>query len=239
MTTGQKITSLRKKANITQEQLADLVKVSRQSVSKWESDLAYPETEKIISLSRIFNCSIDYLLRNDPNDNENSLEGEEKSKKNLKHKRFRINKTGMPLSIANFSLSIFSFIVLAISAVNTQVYLTGFGTIYRTINFYNFVFTSNYLLGNIPFLMTFLSLFIIIILSILYFFNKNHGIYLSLKILTTCLAFFYCLSLGVVSDIANSVFYICAILYIIYVVVMWVIKPFRFSQKNNAILQNN
>jgi len=84
MTTGQKITDLRKKNNITQEQLADLVNVSRQSVSKWESDLAYPETEKFISLSRIFNCSVDYLLRGDSDNNENSVNFENESKKDIK-----------------------------------------------------------------------------------------------------------------------------------------------------------
>lgn len=65
MTTGDKIAQMRKENNLTQEQLADLLGVSRQSVSKYESNLAYPETEKIIKLSEIFHCSTDYLLRDD------------------------------------------------------------------------------------------------------------------------------------------------------------------------------
>ncbi len=65
MTTGDKIAQMRKENNLTQEQLADLLGVSRQSVSKYESNLAYPETEKIIKLSEIFHCSMDYLLRDE------------------------------------------------------------------------------------------------------------------------------------------------------------------------------
>jgi len=137
----------------------------------------------------------------------------------------------MPLSIANFTLAIFSFFVLAISTINTQVYLTGFGTIDCTFTFYDFVFSPNYLVGNIPFLMTFLSLIVIIILSIAFFFINKHSLYLSLKILTTCMASFYCISLLVAFDVANAPFFVCAILYIIYIIVMWIIKPFRFSPK--------
>lgn len=65
MTLGEKLSRLRKENNITQEQLADTLGVSRQSVSKWESDLAYPETEKLIRLGDLFQCSLDYLLKDD------------------------------------------------------------------------------------------------------------------------------------------------------------------------------
>lgn len=65
MTFGEKLSKLRKAYNYTQEQLADDLGVSRQSVSKWELDLAYPETEKLIELGRLFECSMDYLLRED------------------------------------------------------------------------------------------------------------------------------------------------------------------------------
>ncbi len=68
MTTGEKLSSLRKQSNYTQEELADIMNVSRQSVSRWESDIAFPETEKLIALSKLYNCSIDYLLQNDNND---------------------------------------------------------------------------------------------------------------------------------------------------------------------------
>lgn len=65
MTTGEKLALLRKEKNITQEELADVLGVSRQSISKWEQNRAFPETEKLIKLSEIYNCSIDYLLKNE------------------------------------------------------------------------------------------------------------------------------------------------------------------------------
>ena len=65
MTFGDKLSKLRKENNLTQEQLADMLGVSRQSVSKWESNSAYPETDKLISLANLFKCSIDYLLKDE------------------------------------------------------------------------------------------------------------------------------------------------------------------------------
>ncbi|MFQ9800989.1 MAG: helix-turn-helix domain-containing protein [Clostridia bacterium] len=68
MTLGEKIAKQRKENNYTQEQLADILGVSRQSVSKWESDIAYPETDKLIKLGKLFDCSMDYLLNEDCTD---------------------------------------------------------------------------------------------------------------------------------------------------------------------------
>lgn len=64
MTFGDKLAKLRREQNYTQEQFADILGVSRQSVSKWESDLAYPETDKLVKICELFNCSSDYLLLN-------------------------------------------------------------------------------------------------------------------------------------------------------------------------------
>ena len=68
MTLGEKLSKLRKENNYTQEQLADILGVSRQSISKWESDIAYPETDKLIKIGRLFDCSMDYLLKDDCSD---------------------------------------------------------------------------------------------------------------------------------------------------------------------------
>ena len=65
MTLGEKLSKLRKEYNYTQEQLADILGVSRQSISKWESDIAYPETDKLIKMGKLFECSMDYLLNDD------------------------------------------------------------------------------------------------------------------------------------------------------------------------------
>ncbi len=55
--------NLRKQHNISQEQLAEQINVSRQSISKWENGDSYPETEKLIALCEIFDCSLDDLVR--------------------------------------------------------------------------------------------------------------------------------------------------------------------------------
>lgn len=53
---------IRNKRNITQEQLAELLSVSRQTVSKWESGIGYPETETLLFLAKELNVSLDYLF---------------------------------------------------------------------------------------------------------------------------------------------------------------------------------
>ena len=78
MTLGDKLSKLRKENNYTQEQLANVLGVSRQSISKWESNIAYPETDKLIRISELFNCTLDYLLK-DAEETSNSKQTNEKS----------------------------------------------------------------------------------------------------------------------------------------------------------------
>ena len=63
MTIGQKITELRVQKGITQEELAERLDVSRQSISKWEIDSALPQVDKILSLCDFFGITSDQLLR--------------------------------------------------------------------------------------------------------------------------------------------------------------------------------
>ena len=58
----KKITFCRKTLGISQEELAALLSISRQAVSRWETGAAMPDTEKIVQLSRVFHVSTDYLL---------------------------------------------------------------------------------------------------------------------------------------------------------------------------------
>lgn len=62
---GKKIYELRKKLNISQEELATAINASRQSVSKWELGDSYPEVNKLKDIASFFNVSIDYLLNYD------------------------------------------------------------------------------------------------------------------------------------------------------------------------------
>ena len=63
MTLGQTIAQLRKDKKLSQDELADLLGVSRQSVSKWETDASVPELDKLIRLSDVFDVTLDALIR--------------------------------------------------------------------------------------------------------------------------------------------------------------------------------
>lgn len=67
MTIGEKITQLRAIADISQEQLAEKISVSRQSVSKWEMDQALPGIDKVLQLCDVFGISTDELLHDSMN----------------------------------------------------------------------------------------------------------------------------------------------------------------------------
>ena len=60
---NEKLQKLRKEKGMSQENLAELLDVSRQSISKWESGGSYPETEKLITLSEIFGVTLDSLMK--------------------------------------------------------------------------------------------------------------------------------------------------------------------------------
>lgn len=63
MTLGEKIYRLRSEKGLSQEAFGESLGVSRQSVSKWETDQSQPELEKIVAISELFGVSTDYLLR--------------------------------------------------------------------------------------------------------------------------------------------------------------------------------
>ena len=65
MILADKIIYLRKKAGWSQEELAEKMEVSRQSISKWEGALSVPDMNRILKLSELFDVSTDYLLRDE------------------------------------------------------------------------------------------------------------------------------------------------------------------------------
>ena len=62
MNIAERLKDLRKKARYSQEQVAEILNVSRQAVSKWESAQGYPDIENIIKLAQMYEVSTDYLL---------------------------------------------------------------------------------------------------------------------------------------------------------------------------------
>ena len=67
MLLGEKLRKLRIARQLSQEQLADKLQVSRQAISKWELGESIPDTENLILLSKFYGISIDYLLLNELN----------------------------------------------------------------------------------------------------------------------------------------------------------------------------
>ena len=59
----EKLQLIRKSKGMTQEELAEALKVSRQAVAKWESGQGYPDIANLISLSSMFNVTVDYLVK--------------------------------------------------------------------------------------------------------------------------------------------------------------------------------
>lgn len=112
---NEKLQKLRKEKGLSQESLAEILNVSRQAISKWESGQSYPETENLIILSGIFGVTIDRLIKDgeletDEVDNKNEINTaalslwwtklhtyEYKSKRNL---------FGLPLVHINFGWGI-------------------------------------------------------------------------------------------------------------------------------------
>ncbi|MCD7840150.1 MAG: helix-turn-helix domain-containing protein, partial [Erysipelotrichaceae bacterium] len=91
MNLADRIQALRKAKGISQEELADKIGVSRQAVSKWESEQSSPDMEKIILLSDYFDTTTDYLLK--------GVEPVEGIKKTNKRKIDSINKILCLISI--------------------------------------------------------------------------------------------------------------------------------------------
>ena len=60
MTFGEKLQSLRQRAGMSQDALAERLQVSRQAVSRWERDETMPETDKVVALADIFGVTTDY-----------------------------------------------------------------------------------------------------------------------------------------------------------------------------------
>lgn len=81
MTTGQRIAELRNKKGFTQEDLADKMGVSRQTIYKWENDIVFPTKDKLKELVSLLDTSFDYLMKDDE-DKEQVSEEKLSSKEN-------------------------------------------------------------------------------------------------------------------------------------------------------------
>lgn len=134
MNTDKKIYELRQSKNLSQDELAELIGVSRQSISKWENGTAVPGKSNISKLCEIFSVSVSYLLDDDYNketvksndDDVNSNFNETDLKvKNIYNKKFKI---GLILFVTSLSvLILFSVLSSFITSYNnvTNIYSAG------------------------------------------------------------------------------------------------------------------
>ena len=153
MTTGEKIAILRKQRGLTQESLGEQIGVSRQAVSKWESDVTFPETDKLILLSKLFNVSVDYLL---------NIQNEKATNDNRK-------------KLINFFPGIWSTSFFIITLL---FYLFPFMKIENiTFNAYHMLFTTEYSFGNVIMLIAFFLQIIMFGLGVSLSFMNNKKIH--------------------------------------------------------------
>ncbi|HCW73619.1 MAG TPA: hypothetical protein DHM90_07325 [Clostridiaceae bacterium] len=134
MNTGKKIQKLRKENNLSQEQLAEKFGVSRQSVSKWESDQSVPDIYNIIQLSNLFGVSTDYFLKDSETMNEQNPISRKRSQPLFRHCTL-ILSLGLVLSLL---VSMMLFVGLKNSEKDTQEALNGIHKeYYVNLNSYN------------------------------------------------------------------------------------------------------
>ncbi len=132
MILADKIMNLRKKACMSQEELADKLNVSRQSVSKWESAQSIPDLDKIIALSKIFEVSTDFLLK-DEIEMPDTIKEDTNYETNTK--KVSLNEANDYINIIhNSSLKIALGVFLCIISPISLVLLAGLSETYKVIN---------------------------------------------------------------------------------------------------------
>jgi transcriptional regulator with XRE-family HTH domain len=136
MNLAEKLHQLRKRHNLSQEQLADKLGISRQSISKWESAQSVPEIDKIVQLSEIFGVTTDYLLKDIDECSANSVLSDGDKNQNSSGKKL---------------LSIIAVICMAFSVISIFVMWT-LSKIYPAPIIFNNTTTGRWLVGFYNFL---------------------------------------------------------------------------------------
>lgn len=121
MKLADKIIKLRKQSGWSQEELAEQMNVSRQSVSKWEGALSIPDLTKIIKLGEIFGVSTDYLLKDDIESVESNTVVEDDDVRLL---NVREGQEFIELNY-NYSKKVAKGVLLLITSIIPMLFLTG------------------------------------------------------------------------------------------------------------------
>lgn len=127
MKIGNKLNQLRKLSGMTQEQLAEKINVSRQTISKWESDNTSPDLESIVKISKIFHVSLDDLLKEAKtsmtNRNNEQITLEDLMKINLHNRKMMLLLIGGLLSVMVSILNFAYVMALQSTTLSTQYML--------------------------------------------------------------------------------------------------------------------
>ena len=228
MTTGEKITQLRKNNNYTQEELACILNVSRQSVSKWESDGAFPETEKLIQLSKLFHCSVDYLLKEECDTEFCKYEKEVKELSDNNEKKTselgKEIKRNLPFKIVMLSFGIASLLFFIAPWIHFRVWSDNY---YANNNLYQLIILDGTV--NVIGKFLFSAVIVIILFDLIFFFVNNsliHSIILISSFIVAILTFSFCLTVG--NQITFMPITYC-IISIILCVLLLTVKELKFD----------
>lgn len=221
MTTGEKLQNLRKENNYTQEELADILGVSRQSVSKWESDVAFPETDKLITLAKLYHCTVDYLLNTDNNDitSETNSFSEKTGVETTNKKRF-------PFIITCISVHI--LVLILFFCPWYKVMLGNYN-----INYFETVFFMTEItyqpLPNIFALISFLAIVTTLILLVVLIFVDNKAINTTIRIMNIIIPFIILGSMFFVHIEWLITSFIVGLIYAALIICQFAIKPLRLT----------
>ena len=114
MTIAEKIKQLRKDNNMTQEDLAEKLNVSRQTISKWETNISIPDADNIVAISKLFNITTDELL-------------DYKVETVQKKKQFLLDMTVLLLGIIGFIVLTILLMTNQIDETSSVITINGYG----------------------------------------------------------------------------------------------------------------
>ena len=106
MELGERLKSHRQKAQLSQEELAGRVYVSRQTISNWENDKTYPDVNSLVLLSEVFQISLDTLIKGDVDVMKDAIQKEEINKM----KRYGAIYTVLLIALAVLAVPLFMWL---------------------------------------------------------------------------------------------------------------------------------
>lgn len=128
MTIGEKLLELRKKKSLSQEEVADKLNVTRQTISKWETDQSTPDFDKIAPICELYDISADELLRDKKIEKEEiETERIEEQDEELNNYRIRKKAKGIGISIFLYFISVvWIMVAIPVQRMNAIVASAGF-----------------------------------------------------------------------------------------------------------------